>query len=79
MDRDYKIIEERYIKENDLEDGTSIDKKNRPDDFPIECTRMRSLWWILILFIGSVAGYGWTLNSSIAVPLILQFISKYFT
>lgn len=77
MDRDYKIIEERYIKENNLEEGTSIDEKNRADNFPIECARMRSLWWILILFTCSIAGYGWTLNSSIAVPLILQFIIAY--
>ena len=78
MDRDYKIIEGRHIMENNLEGGRSIDKKNRADDFPIERTRMRNLWWILIIFTCSVAGYGWTLNSSIAVPLILQFISKYF-
>ena len=78
MDRDYKMIEGRHIKENNLEEGRSIDKKNRADNFPIERTRMRNLWWILIIFTCSVAGYGWTLNCNIAVPLILQFISKYF-
>ncbi|OCL08714.1 florfenicol exporter [Glonium stellatum] len=77
MDKDYKIIEQHYIKEKNLEAGTNIDRKNRADDFPIERTRMRSLWWILILFVCAVAGYGWTLNSSIAVPLILQFIIAY--
>jgi hypothetical protein len=48
------------------------------DDFPIEVARLRSTPVYLAIYVTAIAGYGWSLRSgtSIAVPLVLQFISK---
>ncbi|WEW55285.1 hypothetical protein PRK78_000714 [Emydomyces testavorans] len=77
MDNDYKKVEQRYIREHGLEEGKKLDKKSRGNDFPIEKARLRSIWWIVGLFIIAMLGYGWTLNTVIAVPLILQFFIAY--
>jgi hypothetical protein len=47
-------------------------------DFPIEKARLRSTPIYLAIYVIAVIGYGWSLESdtNIAVPLILQFISR---
>ncbi|THU98687.1 MFS general substrate transporter [Dendrothele bispora CBS 962.96] len=52
-------------------------KKARDDpDFPIESARLRAIPYVMIFFVGSVIGYGWTIQAAVHIsgPLILQFI-----
>jgi MFS family permease len=82
LNRDYALTEKQYILSSGLPQTYKLPKKDLPDDFPIERTRLRHLWWIVGLFILSTSGYGWTLSSSsftskpgsIALPLFLQFV-----
>jgi len=40
----------------------------------ILANRLRSAWWVVLIFIGTTAGYGFAISAkSIARPLILQF------
>lgn len=73
MDRDYNIIELRYRDQHSIDQTTSVELKSSPD-FPIYRARLRSLWWIAMIFIATTAGYGFSFSSpSIAAPLVLQF------
>jgi MFS family permease len=73
MNRDYRIVELRYRNEHSIDQNTSLDPKSVPN-FPIFRARLRSLWWIALVFIATTAGYGFSfLSPSIAVPLVLQF------
>lgn len=73
MDLDYRIVELRYRNQHNIDQNTTLDPKSLPN-FPIYRARLRSLWWIALIFIATTAGYGFSLFSpSIAVPLILQF------
>lgn len=49
------------------------------DDFPIERARLVSQQVLVLIFGATVIGYGWAIQTktSIAVPLVLQFISEY--
>ncbi|KAI9507806.1 MFS general substrate transporter [Russula earlei] len=49
--------------------------------FPIETARLQAFPYIISVYVVCVIGYGWSLHwrVTIAVPLILQFISKLFT
>ncbi|KAH7342962.1 major facilitator superfamily domain-containing protein [Rhexocercosporidium sp. MPI-PUGE-AT-0058] len=77
MDHDYKTIETRYRNEKNLHPNTPLNKKELVD-FPIEESRLRNIWWIVLLFIISTAIYGFSLNLNIlAIPLILQFFIAY--
>jgi hypothetical protein len=73
LDRDYRIIKSKLSarKEDLAEKGTVSGV------FPIEKARLRSTPIYLAIYVAAVVGYGWSLESrtSIAVPLILQFIS----
>ena len=62
MDWNYKVTA-RAI-------GQSIDK------FPIERARARGSWYLLVVYICSLAGYGWSVvaHTHESVPLFLQFI-----
>ncbi|KAH8811152.1 major facilitator superfamily domain-containing protein [Xylogone sp. PMI_703] len=48
----------------------------RPEQFPIEAARIRSVWVAISISISCTISYGWTLykETSVAVPLILTFI-----
>ncbi|KAL5329218.1 hypothetical protein ACEPPN_002728 [Leptodophora sp. 'Broadleaf-Isolate-01'] len=77
MDHDYRTIESRYRTEKGLHEDTKLNKKELLD-FPIEESRLRNIWWIILLFIISTALYGFSLNMNIiAVPLVLQFVIAY--
>lgn len=74
MDRDYRIVELQYRDKHNMDQNSSLDPKSLPD-FPIYRARLRSLWWIALVFIATTAGYGFSfLSPSVAVPLVLQFI-----
>ncbi|EFW13721.1 hypothetical protein D8B26_002538 [Coccidioides posadasii str. Silveira] len=47
------------------------------DDFPVEKTRLRSVWYLIIISSAATLGYGWALykRAHIAVPLVMQFLS----
>ncbi|KAG9230645.1 major facilitator superfamily domain-containing protein [Amylocarpus encephaloides] len=75
MDYDFRVTQDHYREMHRLEKDTILDYKNL-SDFPIERARLRNMWWITLIFVGTVGGYGFTFElsqSMIAVPLILQF------
>ncbi|KAI5794951.1 major facilitator superfamily domain-containing protein [Pyronema domesticum] len=70
VDRDYRITA--------AELGVVMDKKRGEDmkKFPIEKARLRSIFWILGLYVVTFIAYGWVLwkETNLAAPLVLQFI-----
>lgn len=77
MDHDYTTIETQYRKQHNILSSTPLNKKDLLD-FPIERSRLRNIWWIVLLFVTSTAIYGFSLDLDIiAVPLILQFFIAY--
>ncbi|PVH89914.1 MFS general substrate transporter [Cadophora sp. DSE1049] len=77
MDKDYKAIEARYRSAKGIIADTPLNKKELVD-FPIEESRLRNIWWIVLLFIISTATYGFSLKlNMIAIPLALQFFIAY--
>ena len=58
--------------------GHTIDKVSGDDldCFPIERARARGSWYLLVVYICSLAGYGWSVvaHTHESVPLILQFV-----
>lgn len=70
MDWNYKVTA-RAI-------GHTIDKVSGDDldHFPIERARARGSWYLLAVYICSLAGYGWSVvaHTHESVPLILQFV-----
>ena len=70
MDWNYKVTA-RAI-------GHTIDKVSGDDldHFPIERARARGSWYLLVVYICSLAGYGWSViaHTHESVPLILQFL-----
>ncbi|PBP27927.1 MFS general substrate transporter [Diplocarpon rosae] len=77
MDYDYKTIERRYRQEHGIDPNTPLNKKELTD-FPIEESRMRNIWWIVVIFVVTTLLYGFSLNLNIiALPLLLQFFIAY--
>ncbi|KAJ6097868.1 hypothetical protein N7499_002242 [Penicillium canescens] len=68
--------QEDRARQHNLPIDTRINSKTHPD-FPIEYARMRNTWWITAIFIVSVAVYGVSLRTHLALPIILQFIIAY--
>ena len=72
MDRNYKITA-RSI-------GHNINKVSGDDldNFPIEKARARGSYYLLIVYVYALAGYGWgvALHVHESLPLILQFVLK---
>ena len=70
MDWNYKTTAE--------ETGHTINKISGDDlkNFPIERARARGSWCLLLIYMGALAGYGWSIHAHAhaSVPLILQFI-----
>jgi hypothetical protein len=76
MDHDLRITETHYRRMHGLDASDLLNFKTL-EDFPLERARLRNLWWITLVFIGTVAGYGFSFqqrSSSIAGPLIIQFL-----
>jgi MFS family permease len=77
MDYDYKIIERQYREAKGISSNTPFNKKELVD-FPIEKSRLRNIWWNIVIFVVTVALYGFSLSLNIiAIPLILQFFIAY--
>jgi MFS family permease len=77
MDYDYKIVEKRYRQEKGISPDIPLNKKELVD-FPIEQSRMRNIWWIILIFVMTTALYGYSLGlNMLPVPLILQFFIAY--
>jgi MFS family permease len=76
MDHNHKVTEREYCMRNNLPLETRITSKTHPD-FPIEYARMRNTWWITVTFIVCTAVYGFSLQTNLAVPVILQYIIAY--
>lgn len=70
LDRDFRIIAKRV--------GQNVSRSRLPLDFPIFKARLRTAWIHALLFQLVTIAYGWSLyaNAHMAVPLVLQFISK---
>ena len=70
MDWNYKVTA-RSI-------GHTIDKVSGDDlnNFRIECARARGSYYIRVIYIAALAGYGWSVQAYAheAVPLILQYV-----
>ncbi|KAG9233736.1 major facilitator superfamily domain-containing protein [Amylocarpus encephaloides] len=77
MDSDYKAVEREYLLSKGLPLSTTLNEKELAD-FPIERSRMRNMWWHVLIFVVTVAAYGYSLNlRTLFVPLILQFCISY--
>jgi MFS family permease len=77
MDYDYNKTEIEYREAKGIAGDVILNKKTLTD-FPIEKSRLRSIWWIIVLFVISTSLYGFSLNlNRIAVPLVLQFFIAY--
>ena len=75
--RDDLIHQARSCAEKDI-DTKALEKDAT---FPIEKARLQILPCFMLVYTGCVVGYGWALQSrvTIAVPLILQFISWFIS
>ena len=79
LDHDFRVTEARYRRENNFPTSEKLDVKavrGALRDFPIERARLRSAWWYVGIFCAASAVYGFSLSTHLAVPLILQFLSK---
>lgn len=76
MDYNHKLTEREYCQRNNLPLETRVNTKTHPD-FPIELARMRNTWWLSGLFMACTAAYGFSLQTHLAVPVILQFFIAY--
>jgi MFS family permease len=74
LDRNYAKYEQDFRSNNPNSSENDICGTN--PDFPIVHARLRDVWWVIGFFVVSTAAYGWTTNLMIAIPLVLQFISK---
>ena len=73
MDRNYKHAAAKI--------GFKVDKVSGDDlaTFPIEQARSHGCAYLLVLSIGVMLGYGWSIayHAHVAVPLILQFLQGF--
>jgi hypothetical protein len=77
MDHDYKTVKRRCRQAKGIPAGTTLNKKELVD-FPIEKSRLRNISWIIVIFVFTVALYGFSLPLNIiAIPLVLQFFIAY--
>ena len=79
----YRKVRDDHIRQARIHAEKDIDAKALEKDptFPIEKARLQVLPCITLVYSACVVGYGWALQSrvTIAVPLILQFISRFIS
>lgn len=70
MDWNYKKTAEKIGHTVDAVSGDDL------ETFPIEKARARGSWWLLAIYICTLAGYGWSIVAETheSVPLIIQFV-----
>jgi hypothetical protein len=77
----YRKIRDDLVRQARSNSEKDIDPKAVEQDpsFPIEKARLQILPCIMFVYMACVIGYGWSLQSrvTIAVPLVLQVISKF--
>ena len=82
MDAYYRKIRDDLIRESRTDSEKHIDSRaiEKDPSFPIEKARLQLMPVVVFVYTACVIGYGWALQSrvTIAVPLILQFISEFF-
>ncbi|OAA40162.1 Major facilitator superfamily transporter [Beauveria brongniartii RCEF 3172] len=85
MTREFWAAERAYLERHPTAAPPSKNKKDLPEDFPIEHARLRHVPWITVLFTLATAAYGFTVLQPsrlslvskpgwIVVPLALQFV-----
>lgn len=78
LDQDYARIKRRHcgIATSDTGDDSSSIEESK---FPIEYARLRMIPVLLVVFVASVVGWGWSIQAkaNISVPLVLQVILGY--
>ena len=83
MNSSYRKIRDDIIRQTrtDSEKHVNSEAIEKDPSFPIEKARLQILPCVVFVYATCVIGYGWALQSrvTIAVPLILQFISKFFS
>ena len=83
MDSCYRKIKEDLIHQTRADSEKHVDPEaiEKDPSFPIEKARLQILPWVLFVYTTCVICYGWALQCrvTIAVPLILQFVRKFFT
>jgi hypothetical protein len=81
MDAHYRKVRDDLISRIRIDSDNVTDSKALAEDalFPIEKARLQVVPYIIFVYVACVTGYGWSLQSRvpIAIPLILQFISKF--
>lgn len=69
IDRDYRVVA--------LAHGITPDRRRGDDldSFPLEKARLRSVFWLVGLYMFLLIGYGWVIQAetNLAGPLVLQF------
>jgi MFS family permease len=73
MDRDMRRAQRAYREKHNLPHDHTIMVAEHPD-FPLERARLRWMPYIIAVFIAFTIGYGFSLRTHIAVPLILQSV-----
>ncbi len=83
LDRDFCIVETQYRADKEIPDGSTLNLAALMD-FPVAKSRLRSAWYLVILFVAAVAGYGFAIGSAaraeqlgMILPLVLQFVISY--
>lgn len=77
MNWDFRRTEAEYRAEKGLPADAKLNKKELLD-FPVERSRLRNMWWMVLIFIVATALYGYSLKLKIlALPLVLQFFIAY--
>ncbi|KAK0658025.1 major facilitator superfamily domain-containing protein [Cercophora newfieldiana] len=80
LDRDYRVVESEYRAAKGIPEGVELNRKKFAD-FPVSRARLRSTWYLVVLFLLSVGGYGFSVESprlaakpGMALPLFLQMV-----
>jgi hypothetical protein len=81
LDSYYRKIRDDLIRQTRTDSEMHVDPEaiEKDPSFPIEKARLQILPWVVFVYTTCVIGYGLALQSrvTIAVPLILQFVSKF--
>jgi MFS family permease len=74
---DFAVVERRYREQHGIQPDTPL-RRSDLVDFPFARARLRSVWWLLAVFVTATALYGFSLDlKALAPPLILQFAISY--
>ena len=81
LDSYYRKIRDDLIRQSRTDSEKHVDPEaiEKDPSFPIEKARLQILPWVVFVYTICIIVYGWALQSgvTIAVPLILQFISEF--